>query len=176
MTIVCGLMIVPIGGGEPAPVPLTGVSVQVRIIDLVAEVNIEQRYVNRENQPIEAIYKFPLDEGAAVCSFTAEVDGRKIQGVVKETEEARTDYETAISSGQTAFLVEEKLPDVFKAKVGNLAAGSGAKIQLTYITELKVEEGEIRFYLPTTIAPRYVPATDTSSTAADLASINYTSL
>ncbi len=63
-----------------------------------------------------------------------------------------------------------------KAKVGNLAAGSGAKIRLTYVTELKVEGGEIRFYLPTTIAPRYIPSSDNSSAAADLAKINYTTL
>ena len=49
-----------------------------------------------------------------MCKFTAEVDGRNIEGVVKETEEARTDYEQAIQSGHSAFLVEEKLPDVFK--------------------------------------------------------------
>jgi hypothetical protein len=49
-----------------------------------------------------------------VCKFTAEVDGRNIEGIVKETEEARTDYEHAIQSGHSAFLVEEKLPDVFK--------------------------------------------------------------
>ena len=52
--------------------------------------------------------------GAGVCKFTAEVDGRLIEGVVKETEEARVDYEQAIQSGHSAFLVEEKLPDVFK--------------------------------------------------------------
>ena len=49
-----------------------------------------------------------------MCKFTAEVDGRNIEGIVKETEEARTDYEHAIQSGHSAFLVEEKLPDVFK--------------------------------------------------------------
>ncbi len=64
---------------------------------------------------------------------------------------------------------------IFQAKVGNLAAGSGAKIRITYVTELKVEGGEIRFYLPTTIAPRYIPTSDTSSVAANLASIKYTS-
>lgn len=169
---VCGLLI-ECSDREPIPVPLTGVSVEVQIIDLGAKVTIEQRYVNRENQPIEAVYLFPLDEGAGVCQFTAEVDGRIIQGVAKETEEAKTDYEHAIQSGHSAFLVEEKLPDVFKAKIGNLAAGSGAKIRLTYVTELKVEGGEIRFYLPTTIAPRYVPSTDGSSAAKDLASIKY---
>lgn len=52
--------------------------------------------------------------GASVSQFTAEVDGRVIQGVVKETEEARHDYQTALQSGQSAFLLEEKLPDVFK--------------------------------------------------------------
>ena len=56
-------LIIECPGREPIPVPLTGVSVQARIIDLVAEVTIEQRYVNRENQPIEAVYLFPLDEG-----------------------------------------------------------------------------------------------------------------
>ena len=110
----CGLVIEKEGGIESVPVPLTGVSVNVRIVDLIAEVEIEQRYVNRETIPIEAVYKFPLDEGAGVCKFTAEVDGRLIEGVVKETEEAKADYEDAIRTGHTAFLVEEKLPDVFK--------------------------------------------------------------
>ena len=30
---------------------------------------VAQRYVNRESTPIEAVYGFPLDEGAAVCGF-----------------------------------------------------------------------------------------------------------
>jgi len=69
----------------------------------------------------------------------------------------------------------EILVQILQAKVGNLPAGLGAKIRITYVTELKVEGGEIRFYLPTTIAPRYIPTTDTSSVAANLASIKYTS-
>ena len=50
-------------GREPIPVPLIGVSIEACIVDLVAEVTIEQRYVNKENQSIEAVYIFPLDEG-----------------------------------------------------------------------------------------------------------------
>ena len=62
----CGLLIERTDNLEPIPVPLTGVSVEARIVDLVAEVTIEQRYVNKENQPIEAVYLFPLDEGTVV--------------------------------------------------------------------------------------------------------------
>ena len=133
MTFCCGL-IIERPDRESIPVPLIGVSVEARIIDLVAEVTIEQRYINKENQPIEAVYLFPLDEGilhlslkdiinsflvwintgAGVCKFTAEVDGRVIEGVVKETAKAKTDYDEALKSGHSAFLVEEKLLDVFK--------------------------------------------------------------
>ena len=52
--------------------------------------------------------------GAAVCHFSARVDGRIIEGVVKENEQAQTDYDQAIQSGRAAFMVEQKLPDVFK--------------------------------------------------------------
>ena len=49
-----------------------------------------------------------------MSKFTAEVDGRIIEGVVKETNEAKEDYRKAIKTGRSAFLVEETLPDVFK--------------------------------------------------------------
>jgi hypothetical protein len=34
-------------------------------------------------------YEFPLSEGASVSNFYAIVDGKKIQGVIKEKEEAK---------------------------------------------------------------------------------------
>ena len=46
--------------------------------------------------------------------FMAEMDGRIIKGVVKETKQAKEDYEDAIATGYSAFLLEEKLADVFK--------------------------------------------------------------
>jgi hypothetical protein len=35
-----------------------------------------------------------------------------------------------------------------------------ATIKLTYLTELTLDGGSLRFLLPTTIAPRYVPPQD----------------
>src|SRR5262245_33585899 len=54
---------------EGSPVPLAGVSVEAEITVLCARVVVTQRYVNREASPIEAVYVFPLDEGAAVHGF-----------------------------------------------------------------------------------------------------------
>ncbi|XP_065572265.1 von Willebrand factor A domain-containing protein 5A-like [Artemia franciscana] len=96
------------------PVPLTGVKVHVKIVDVLAEVEVVQTYKNLEMQPIEAIYKFPVDEGSAVYYFSASFENREILGIVKEIEEAKKNYEEALESKQSAFLLEEKLPDVFK--------------------------------------------------------------
>ena len=82
-----------------------------------------QRFVNRESQPIEAVYVFPLDEGAAVCGFEAMIDGRLVVGEVKEREEAFRIYDDAMERGDGAFLLDEERPDVFQASVGNLPPG-----------------------------------------------------
>ncbi|CAG8800567.1 9811_t:CDS:1, partial [Racocetra fulgida] len=54
-------------------------------------------YKNVEKDSIEAIYKFPLHEAAAVCGFEAEIDGKKtIKGIAKEAKQAAQEYDEAI--------------------------------------------------------------------------------
>ena len=40
------------------------------------QVTVSQRYVNREENPIECEYFFPIEEEAAVVDFRAEVEDR----------------------------------------------------------------------------------------------------
>lgn len=141
-------------------VSLTGVSVEADISNLCARVVVAQRYVNTEDEPIEAVYLFPLDEGAAVCGFEALVDGTRIVGEVKPREEAFEAYDDAMARGDGAFLLDEERPDVFQASVGNLPPGKEVVLRLTYVTELSVDEGAVRFVIPTTVSPRYAPPED----------------
>src|SRR5512143_3120553 len=84
---------------EGAPVPLVGVVARAEIRDYACRVFLSQRFRNDEDQPIEAVYKFPLDEGAAVCGFEVEVDGRRITGRVEEREKAFETYDEAMAAG-----------------------------------------------------------------------------
>jgi hypothetical protein len=60
-------------------------------------VTISQTYKNVEKDTIEALYKFPIYEAAAVCGFEAEIDGqRKVKGIVKESKEAAKEYTEAV--------------------------------------------------------------------------------
>ncbi len=145
---------------QHVPVPLDGVSIEAEISTFCVRVVITQRFVNREATPIEAVYVFPLDEGAAVCGFEAIIDGTLVVGEVKERDEAFNMYDEAMEKGHGAYLLDEERPDVFQASVGNLPPGKEVLLKLAYVTELTVAGSGLRFSIPTTVSPRYAPAAD----------------
>ena len=69
-------------------VALKGVRIDATLRGPTAEVTVTQRYRNDEATPVEAVYLFPLDEGAAVCGFEARIDGTLVLGRVMEREAA----------------------------------------------------------------------------------------
>ena len=143
-----------------APVPLERVRVDVRAVDAVARVTVRQSYRNVEGVPLEVVYTFPLDEGAAVCGFEAVVDGVRYAGRVMERDEAFRTYDDALEAGHGGYLLDEARADVFTASLGNLRPGAAVELAVTYVTELAAEGEAIRFTLPTTVSPRYAPAED----------------
>ena len=138
-----------------APLPLSGVEIRADVASFCARVTITQRYVNREATPIEAVYVFPLDEGAAVCGFEAVIDGTLVVGEIKERDEAFEMYDEAMMRGDGALLLDEERPDVFIASVGNLPPGKELLLKIVYVTELHADDAGLRFTVPTTVSPRY---------------------
>ncbi|CAG8812514.1 46267_t:CDS:10, partial [Gigaspora margarita] len=142
---------------HPYSVPLQNVSVEVNIVDMIAETTVCQTYKNIVSNSIEAIYKFPLHEATAVCKFEAEIDGkRKIEGIVKEAKQAAKEYDEAIQQGQGAYLLEQHQPDVFQCSIGNITSGQTVVIKITYVTELKhdAETEKANYYLDIVVTCR----------------------
>ncbi|CAJ0876773.1 12753_t:CDS:10 [Entrophospora sp. SA101] len=147
---------------QEKPIPLQNVKVEANVVDMIAE----------EDKNIEALYKFPIYEAAAVCDFEAEIDGKyKIKGIVKEAKQAASDYKEAVEKGHSAYLLEEQLSDVFQCSIGNLKSNQTVVIKITYVTELKhdSENEKIRFVLPTCIAERYGSSSSTANDGKKLA-------
>uniref|UniRef100_A0A3P8U6H7 von Willebrand factor A domain containing 5A n=1 Tax=Amphiprion percula TaxID=161767 RepID=A0A3P8U6H7_AMPPE len=151
----CGLITV-----QKEPVPLQSIEVELEVRDHVATVVSTLKYQNKEDKPVEAVFVFPLPGDAAVCHFSAVIGQKEIVAEMKEKQEAREEYDDALSSGQQAFLLEEseQSPDIFSMKVGGLAPGESASIRLEYVTELAVQADDgLRFCLPAVLNPRYQP-------------------
>ena len=142
------------------PIPLQHVRVEAHVVDCCARVTVHQSFRNVEDVPLEVVYVFPLDEGAAVCGFEATVDGVRYVGRAMERDEAFRKYDDALEAGHGGFLLDEERADVFTASLGNMTPGAEVVLSITYVTELAAEGAAARFTLPTTVSPRYAPAQD----------------
>jgi len=138
-------------------IPLDKVVVHSKIKNTIAEVYVQQTYINNSENTIEAIYKFPLDSEASVVSFEADIDGQSLYAKIYKNDEATKLYEQELDKGNMAFLLEEEYKDVFQVSIGNLKPKQTVHIKLTYVTELNSgnENNKVTFVLPTVIAPRY---------------------
>ncbi|WP_438019316.1 VIT domain-containing protein [Sorangium sp. So ce315] len=142
---------------EGHPVPLLGVSLSGEVVGGAARLVVRQRYRNEERRPIEAIYTFPLPSEASIAGFAMECAGRRLEGEVKEREEAFRDYDEAIATGHGAALLDEERRNVFTASVGNLLPGEETVVEVAFVQALKADEGALRLMIPTLVAPRYIP-------------------
>jgi Ca-activated chloride channel family protein len=131
--------------------PLKHTSVKADISGFLARVKVVQEFENNFNQPIEAVYTFPLPENSAVDDMTMLVGTRTIRGKIMRREEARKVYETA-------SLLDQERPNVFTQAVANILPNEKITVEISYVETLKYEDGEYEFVFPMTVAPRYVPA------------------
>ncbi|WP_309890955.1 VIT domain-containing protein [Archangium sp.] len=149
-----------------AQVPLQGVDVSGELLGAHARVRVRQRYRNTESKPVEAVYVFPLPSDATLTAFAMECAGRRVQGVLKEREEAFRTYDDAVTAGHGAALLDQERPNVFTAQVGNLLPGEETLVDVEFLQAIQVEEGCVRWALPTLVAPRYIPGTPTGDRTA----------
>ncbi|QIZ77710.1 VIT domain-containing protein [Ferrimonas lipolytica] len=135
--------------------PLKGVKIDATLQGIVSEVSVTQIYKNNEPTNIEAVYTFPLPVDAALLELSVEINDKRFQGQVLAATKAEEVYEDAIVSGDSAILLKKIQPGLFSVNVGNLLAGESATIHFRYAQLHRWQGDRLRFYLPTTLAPRY---------------------
>ncbi|MBN1771049.1 MAG: TonB family protein, partial [Deltaproteobacteria bacterium] len=143
------------GAGEwVGEFPLEHTEVAAQISGYVACTEVAQRYGNPYDEPIEAVYVFPLPALGAVHDFVMEVGGRTIVGVVRERAEAERIYAEARAQGRTASLLSEERPNVFTQSVANIEPGGEVTIRLTFFERLTAERGAYEWVFPMVVGPR----------------------
>lgn len=142
---------------DSVPIPLWGVEVRGTVTGRAAKVKVRQHFGNIESKPVEAIYRFPLPENSTVCGFRAIVGDRPWEAEVEDRKKAFDQYDEALARGDGAYLLDEERPNIFTLSLGNLNPNASAIVEIDYLVMLEAHGQEVRFFLPTTISPRYVP-------------------
>ncbi len=96
-----------------------------------------------------------LPLNAVILDMAIKTNTRELKGVVSEKKEAEDRYEDAVTDGHTAIMLEQVEPGLYTMNVGNLQPGETIDIAFTYAELFKWQDDSLRFFLPTTIAPRY---------------------
>jgi Ca-activated chloride channel family protein len=150
------LTIIKKDGAVAGLCPLKGTDVEASITGFGARVNVTQTFTNPTEEPIEAVYTFPLSDSGAVDRMRMQVGDRVVEGVIKPRDEARQIYNAAKSQGQVASLLDQERPNIFTQNVANIMPGAKVKVQISYVELIKYEDGQFDFSFPMTVGPRYL--------------------
>jgi Ca-activated chloride channel homolog len=138
--------------------PLKHTAIRSHVGGMMAVYDIEQTFENPFNDPIEAVYVFPLGDDSAVSGYEIKIGERTITGEIKTRADARRTYNEAKRSGHTAGLIEQDKPNIFTQHIANLAPREQIKIKIRYVELLDYDDGAYTLAVPLTIGPRYLPA------------------
>lgn len=141
--------------------PLKHTDVKAEISGFISRAVVTQEFANPFKEKIEAVYTFPLPQGAAVDDLTLVVGDRTVRGLIKRREEARAVYESAREAGHVTSLLDQERPNIFTQSVANIMPGEKVIVTISYVEVLKYEEGSYEFVFPMVVGPRYIPGAPT---------------
>lgn len=134
---------------------LESVVVKGHLQGLCLELEVMQAFVNSSERNIEAIYTFPLPFGAVLLELTVKLGEKILTGSVMAKKQAESNYEDAITDGNSAIMLERADDGICTINVGNLLAGERAELRYRFSQLLNWQQDSLRITLPTTMAPRY---------------------
>lgn len=154
---------------ERASFPLQECRVEAHLSGPLASVEVVHRFANLLEEPMEAMYVFPLPGGAAVHAFRMQVGERVVEGVVQSRNQARHTYSEGKREGHRVALLEQSRDNVVTAFLGNLPPGEEVTIELSYVERVEQNLCENVFRFPLVVAPRYGDGPEAPPRAAHVA-------
>jgi Ca-activated chloride channel family protein len=116
--------------------------VNIKVRDQVADVSIDQAFMNTGNSMIEVQYVFPIPPAAAIDSLTLLVDGKEFKGRLLAKEEARRAYEEIVRTKRDPALLEYVNYGMYRTSAFPLFPGKQVRVVVHY-TDLCKKDGDI---------------------------------
>ena len=134
----------PVGSNLPE-LELRQQHVEVTVQDSFVTTTVEQVFANPGFDDVDALYSFPVPEGAVVSEFTVWIDGQPVTGEVFEKQKARDLYAQEKAAGRETALAEQKGYQRFELNVSPVRAGQETRIRLQYLQAADISTGIGRY-------------------------------
>lgn len=142
--------------------PMLSCHVRSKITGIFSTTTVKQCFENPSRDPIEVVYIFPLPPNASLTDMRLISGDLVITAECKEKEEAEKEYNEAVESGHISSIVNQQRADIYTIRIGNIPPDHPIKIEFCLKETLPIEDGQIMFRFPTTLAPRYLKGTPTN--------------
>lgn len=144
---------------QPRPVPqppisykIKELSVQARLMDQVARVQVSQSFVNTGSRQMEVSFIFPLPYDGAIDQLTLLVDGKEYPAKLLPAKEARRTYESIVRKNQDPALLEWIGTGMFQTSVFPVPPGAERAVSLRYAQLCRKDQGLTDFLFPLSTA------------------------
>ena len=149
--------------------PLFSTDIYADINDKFAKVKLTHIYYNPYDDYLDTCFKFPKGLYQVFDGIEAEIDGKKIKGLIGLRKNVRIKYVTEVAKGSTVIKTEELCPasskvknDILITQIGNIPPKKEIKITFSFLQTLDVSlNKKFKFILPLVLTPRYVPVKKT---------------
>jgi Ca-activated chloride channel family protein len=138
--------LVPVDGGPP--LEIESQDVDVRINNGIAVTAVTQVFRNNRNQPLEAVWSFPVPNEASVSNFSMWINGKEVIGEVLEKKRARQIYEQITSQRRDPGLLEQVSYKLFEVRVFPVPANGTQKMQIAYYQPVEYDTGVGTYVYP----------------------------
>ncbi len=139
-------------GSRPLKVRKQHIDVEVK--DQVARAPVDEVFENLADKPLAALYLLPLPEGAAVSGFASWVDGRRVESVIREKDQAKKEYEAAQAARAQPAMLEKEDAGVFKTRVDGIPAHGTRRLEAAFAQILPYDGGLVTLRIPLAVKGR----------------------
>lgn len=122
--------------------------VSVTINNGIAVTEVHQVFRNTEQRIVEALYTFPVPNGASVSNFSMIINGQEMVGEVVEKKRAREIYESYKVTKRDPGLLEQVDYKSFELRVFPIAPGAEQDIKVTYCQQLDFDHDTATYVYP----------------------------
>ena len=122
--------------------------VRVTVNNGVAVTHVSQTFVNTEKRQVEALYTFPVPNGASVANFSMWINGKEMVGEVLEKKRAREIYDSYKRKRRDPGLLEQVDYKTFEMRIFPIGPEAEQRVQISYYQELDVDHDRATYVYP----------------------------